>query len=242
MPMDFSRQVSRQLGFLARSCELFDLGFKDEAIRIATTLRVLFHQTGSSTSLLMHLNAVPNLVSTVEPDPHPTFPFQTNLTYIAFNPWTQLHETIPRGIPGYGTRLVPFATWWDREIIYVFAEATERFELTRRKLVLVAANKDGGAHVDHQLDRVYDLLEQGAGASITFNPDNGPSRTVTLANGHLAALRQIGAEVLESEDILILQGSYRGVEQRTPTDLNGAKIIRWCREIQVWDYEPPPHP
>src|SRR3954465_14733121 len=44
--------IARQLGYLRRSARLFDEGDRDEAIRIAVTIRVLLHDTGVSTSLL----------------------------------------------------------------------------------------------------------------------------------------------------------------------------------------------
>lgn len=237
MPRDFELQLNRQLGFLARSCDLFDEGYRNEAIRIAVSLRVLFHDTQSSTSLIKHLNKPElQLLSTIEPDPHPTMNFQTNLTYIAFNPYAQMHESIPRGHPPYAVHAVPFAQWWKEEIVYVFLDKTRRVELTRKKLVNVAANQDGGAHVDRNLDHEYSLLEQGAGASIEFSPDGAPSVTVTLANAHLSALRQIGREVLESQDILSLQGPYQANEQAKPVDLQGSKIISWGKDVKVWDF------
>ncbi len=53
----------KQLGFLRHSCESFDQGYNDEAIRIVTVLRVLMHDTTDrkgrprSVSLLTHLGA-----------------------------------------------------------------------------------------------------------------------------------------------------------------------------------------
>jgi hypothetical protein len=44
------------LGFLDRSARSFDDGHEDEALRLATTMRVLFHNTPLSTSLLKHLS------------------------------------------------------------------------------------------------------------------------------------------------------------------------------------------
>ena len=42
------KQLVRQLGFLRHSCELFDRGNQDEAIRIATCIRVLLHDAKSN--------------------------------------------------------------------------------------------------------------------------------------------------------------------------------------------------
>src|SRR5215212_4213829 len=51
----FRDQLKRNVGFIRRSCELYDQGHKEEAIRIATALRVLLHDTRRSVSLLKHL-------------------------------------------------------------------------------------------------------------------------------------------------------------------------------------------
>ena len=72
--MDLARlreQLSRQLSFLERSASAFDAGHRDEAIRIATTVRVMIHETQKSACLLTLLRARNSikLVSTVKPPP-----------------------------------------------------------------------------------------------------------------------------------------------------------------------------
>ncbi|MDQ3260301.1 MAG: hypothetical protein M3Q00_05865 [Pseudomonadota bacterium] len=57
MALDFRNHLRRQLGFLKRSSESFDRDNRDEAVRIATTIRILIHNTQSSVSLLKHMNA-----------------------------------------------------------------------------------------------------------------------------------------------------------------------------------------
>jgi len=42
---------------MSRSCSSYDEGYEDEAVRIATTIRVLIHDTQQSTSMLTHLDA-----------------------------------------------------------------------------------------------------------------------------------------------------------------------------------------
>ena len=60
------QHLARQLRFLARSCAAFDAGHYDEAIRIATVLRVMFHDTPRQVSLLSRLDAPPvHLLDTV---------------------------------------------------------------------------------------------------------------------------------------------------------------------------------
>ena len=56
--MDFRAQLASQLEFIQSSCDLYDVGKVREGVRIATALRVLFHQTRKSTSVLTHLSAI----------------------------------------------------------------------------------------------------------------------------------------------------------------------------------------
>jgi hypothetical protein len=49
-------KLREQLGFIERSTRFFDEGHEEEALRLATTMRVLFHDTALSTSLLTHLS------------------------------------------------------------------------------------------------------------------------------------------------------------------------------------------
>ena len=60
---DFPTHLGRQLQFLHQSCASYDGGFFDEAIRMATVMRVLLHDTKHSTSLLKHLGFLPKGIS-----------------------------------------------------------------------------------------------------------------------------------------------------------------------------------
>ena len=53
--IDFNEQLETQVSFLRRSVNAFDEGYNDEALRLAVTLRVLFHDTKQSVSLLRYL-------------------------------------------------------------------------------------------------------------------------------------------------------------------------------------------
>ena len=83
--------------------------------------------------------------------------------------------------------------------------------ITRRTLVLSAANKDGGAHVDTALDAEYEELIKGMGVSLTFQDDDektglpvGDFLKSDLKYSHFAGLRQIAYEVLNTQAILRL--------------------------------------
>src|SRR5713101_1988362 len=55
--VDFKKALGRQLGFVNRSCQSFDDGCHDEAIRIAQCIRVIMHDTKRQKSVLSHLGA-----------------------------------------------------------------------------------------------------------------------------------------------------------------------------------------
>jgi hypothetical protein len=90
--MDFKEHLKKQLRFLKTSCEEYDAGDKDESVRIATTLRILFHQTSKSTSLISHLKSpYIKLLSTCEVIPKGA-KFWPNLTVIKLWPIMRMAE------------------------------------------------------------------------------------------------------------------------------------------------------
>lgn len=199
---DFKEQLRKQIDFLRTSCDLYDAGKKDEAIRIANALRIIFHDTRSSTSLLKHLNAgAIRLLSTCE-DIRANAQFWANLTDIELDPAHGRAEFRPKLATDRSKRPVGRYRWWSDEIIYLIVP--HKIKLNRRDLVLGAANKDGGAHVDQHLAPDYEAILEGAGWMMTTY-ENEVVRNIPFKYGHLAALRQIGYEVLDSPDIVRLQ-------------------------------------
>ena len=197
--MSFREHLIKQLGFLRRSCEAYDANYIDEAIRIATVIRVLIHDTKKSTSLLKHLGATTiNLLSTTEEPSSETF------FYMGLG--VQTATTTPDGISatyaplfdGPIQHFVPVSNWWN-QVVYVLNPTTR---LARRDIVLAAANKDGGAHVDPKLDPEYEALaKEGAAGALVYQRD-GKVTTYPFANAHLVAIRQMGYELLHSPDLV----------------------------------------
>lgn len=196
--MDFKSHLRKQLGFLQRSCAAYDDGHADEAIRIATVIRVLIHNTSNSTSLLQHLNATNiALRSTPGEPPSPQVVMYFGLGLFAMgNGASSYRPQLGDGPPI--SRLVPTAEWWD-EVVYVIDPTTR---LRRRDIVLAAANKDGGAHVDSKLTPLYEALSRdGALGSFGYSAPDG-NYTQPISDAHLVALRQMGWELLNSPDLL----------------------------------------
>jgi len=188
----FRDQLVRQLGFLKRSCSSYDAGFTDESIRIATCIRVLVHDTKFSTSLLTHLGAKNiQLLSTVPPIENldRVFAFDGLTSFSANGPRPKLRRTVRDSA-------LLVADWWE-QIVYVMGQG--QF-FRRSDLVLAASNKDGGAHVDAKLTPDYEKLA----TDIWHRVDLDSGSDLPLPDVHLIGLRQLGYEILNSEELVNL--------------------------------------
>lgn len=198
-----SEQVDRQLRFIEASASEFDAGNRDEAIRIATCLRVLCHQTLKSTSLLRHLNAEGiSVCSTSAGTPVSTGLGLNVANNLITNPFTGDMRAAPWLSDAPQKNLVPFSIWWQGEVV-IFNSG---IEITRKALCLWAANQDGGAHVDDSPHADYQFVQRGLDFTFTITHEGGHQLIAKPAEVHLAALRQFGWEVLSSPDVLRLAG------------------------------------
>ena len=193
-PGYYDDQLQTQVRFLERSCRAFDAGEHDEAIRIATILRVLLHDTEKSTSLLTHLGIKASLE-------YVDTGVYRDLLDEAMNIW--MSENRPgeiivgrpqidiglvelgyagnglvgwfaplrldryiKGTPPYlaNPRISDFEFWWRHPIV----EASSGKLFSRWNLVNIMVNQDGGAHVDQVgLDADYqDLMVDHLGVQM----------------------------------------------------------------------------
>src|SRR5438034_6791882 len=191
--MGFIEQFEEHLEFLKRSCRDFDTGHPGEGRRMAVSLRVLFHDTKRSTSLLTHLGIKGSvkLLSTFEighkrNDRPGVLP--------AFMPvWVE--STGNRNPPlGDSPRqdLIPVNDWWNEVIMNV------NHTFSRKDVILSAANRDGGAHTIANPDRETQELIRGVGTVRILSGNE--VRTIQLDNHHLYLIRQFSHEVLNSPD------------------------------------------
>lgn len=183
----FSAYLKEQLGFITASCAACDAGHTAEGVRIGTSLRVLFHQTPKSTSLLTHMGATGiSLLSTTHGLP-PDMP-----TPLAFDGMFR-HSTTGGLQPKLGSGsykgFLPMTEWWTQVVIVI-----KGAKLSRRDLALTAANKDGGAHIDVALPAGYKALVEGFWSNAAGK----------ISDHHALCLRQLGYEVLNSPDLISL--------------------------------------
>lgn len=88
---------------------------------------------------------------------------------------------------------VAFEAWWTTPVI---VDMKQR-EITRERLILALANKDGGAHVDPELDDIYADLSRNGSMKRTYTSGDGWQ---PLQGVEHATARQIGHEILKTLD------------------------------------------
>jgi hypothetical protein len=191
---DLVQQLNDHLGFLRLSAISYDSGFTSEAKRMAVSIRVLVHDTSMSHSLLKQLG------------------WQNRQFYDTSRgiDITQLHGQHPliyldfaasragRFVPALDDppgRFIPFDDWWNAPVLM----DTESRLLTRKELILAVANKDGGAHVDPNLDETYSRLTRNNSLGwVSIQND----KIIPVPDAAPTTIRQITHEILSSLDSL----------------------------------------
>lgn len=145
---ELCEHLNEQREWLAQSMQAYDSGTEHEAKRLASTIRTLVHDTNNSHSLLGQLGVKEHLrYWSVLPNFGPAMPS------FAMGIRMEMANQDGRMVSRYRPVLDPpaqrleFAKWWDAEPIIV----KDGTIVTRRKAVLVLANKDGGSHIDPEL-------------------------------------------------------------------------------------------
>jgi hypothetical protein len=196
---EFEKQLDRQLAFLERSSDLFDQGNYDEAVRLATTIRVLVYDSGGSTSVLTHLGLRESLqyidtgVYRDLLDPALLANAQKlmpDITYarasaediglvelgdagggkVGWYAPLRLRRFGPGTPPDLATKdHSNFGPWWTDPLV----ESSSGKLFSRFDLIKIMANQDGGAHVDAGLDADYRALSHDSFLSAEHGPDVG---------------------------------------------------------------------
>jgi hypothetical protein len=198
--------LRRQLRFIKNSCDSYDAGFDDEAVRIATQLRVLFHDTPKSTSLLTLLGAPDTLLLSTSPIITADFimflgglsNMVATLEFATGKLSTGKYEPTLKSPPD--SRYIHWKEWWNQDIYLI-----DSGRISRSQIVCSAANKDGGAHVDQKLTKQYAELKRGI---FTIGNEKEPTEThISVPDSQYSDLRQMGYEILNSPELLALAGS-----------------------------------
>ncbi|GJL54324.1 MAG: hypothetical protein NPIRA02_14560 [Nitrospirales bacterium] len=189
---ELESHLREQLQFLESSCNLFDEGIESEAKRLAVTLRILFHDTNSSKSLLGQLNRLRTKFCDTAFDWNPdSILTHGGLVYIASGPPTARYVAMLDDTPNPVKKEVEFENWWNKP---VFVDKQRR-QLSREKLILTTADQDGGAHVDPTLEESYYALSREN--SLNWVANDGYSENA-MEGPEKAAIRQIAHETLKT--------------------------------------------
>lgn len=193
---DLKDSLRKQLAFIKTSTDRILSGDLDEAVRLATAVRVIVHHTRTSTSILTQLGcSAPLMLATGTPLGPKAIFGESGLTLIKTeSSGTHIEPSFDR-IPF--KRNVAFNTWWGERIFLIGGRS-----LTRKQLILAAANKDGGAHVD-DLPEDYAMFKDGLWTAYTGTTVAG---TDGRKLGEQAAMTivQIAYEITNSPGIIVL--------------------------------------
>ena len=182
---ELANDFANQIAMLTSRCDAYyEEGALFEYLSIATIIRVLVHDTQSSTSLLTHLNRK----FTVQfLDSRST----NNLClpgifngYSGFQPRTRLPYSAYRERDMY-----PFDDWWTQQPFKVRGE-----EFTRKALITAIANQEGGAHVDCETDERLAKIRRTDSNWRAIDGDE----TYPMRGEEMASVCAIGEEVLFS--------------------------------------------
>lgn len=192
-PEELREQLLEQIRFLRSSAAAFDAGDDAFAKPMATIVRVLCHDRGSTVSLLTQLNLKGIPFHNTASDHHPDSLLPTIALvnqHLSSTGGKSGHLAPLDNRPAPYIRKTSFDDWWGAVIL----DDAKGSRLRRSDLVLRMANKDGGAHVDPQIPADYAAIirREGFGWYLTDNKGSRPfpGRVERLS------VRQIAHEIL----------------------------------------------
>lgn len=189
---ELEEHFRRQVGFLHTSAAAFDSGVIAEASRLATSIRVLLHD-GQGASLLGQLGLKDQLGfldTATDPIPGNLAPTNGLVTMGIGGTGPVFHAPFGEGSPRRQNKpRKAFEDWWNAVVIIDGIGTT----FTRKDLVLALANKDGGAHVDPELNAAYAALSRSGSLGWMISDDTGARPMIESPVP--ASVRQIAYEL-----------------------------------------------
>ena len=186
--------LKENLVFLKTSAISFDNGNLGEAKRLAVSIRVLLHDTKQSKSLFKLLKLKQHFVFLDTAHDYDPTNLVSHHGLVGLKISNQKNSYIAfcgEGLNNKSFESIPFKQWWNKIVI----SDLKKNQFTRGELILALANKDGGAHVDPNLDKAYaDLTRNNSVGWISSN--NGIK--TPMSDIELFSVRQIAYEVIYS--------------------------------------------
>jgi hypothetical protein len=185
--------LQRQLQFIATSCAAYDAGQEHESLRVAVALRVIFHDTGSSTSILKQLGVKESIqLLSIAPDIVVQVP--ADATFAMAYPIIFGDFIRPNLEANRANDLLGVSQWLEQRVMF-----NKGVWLTRNDIILKAANEDGGAHVDPQPSNKTQAMKTPW--LIRDVEEEGKRRQEPITDNHFPILRAMGHEVLNSPEL-----------------------------------------
>jgi hypothetical protein len=192
---EYEEKLVEQLTLLDQLGRLYDEVTPAAALPLATSLRVILHNTANSHALLALLGELDStrfLDTASRRDARNLIRAHNGLVLMQVSPTGGVF--VPRcSAPANGRYPnLLFVQWWQAMVIC----DSEGREWTRKSAVLALANKEGGAHIDPRRPSSVRALESenSMGWVFTRGDDGTPS---PFTNGPLApTVRQIAYEVV----------------------------------------------
>jgi hypothetical protein len=192
--------LREQIAFLSRSARAFDEGAEAEAKRLAVIIRVLVHDTAKSQALLTQLGLKHSLRYVDSADPiNPANLLPTpGLSAMRITSGVGGHYVPPLGnlAPPRLSKQKQFDDWWKSPV----TKTSDGAIYSRRDYVLTVANKEGGGHVDPELDEAWVELTKRSRMGLVYFAESDAGRVEQPFEGNLglASVRQIAWEIEET--------------------------------------------
>ena len=196
--------LQTQLSFLQASAKSYDSGSEEEAQRLALNIRILLHDTKSSNSLLSQLQIKDKMCFLTTASAY----FTANMASYTglfgmemtvgtggkYRPLCNMDDNVPN-------KWLQFSDWWNELIV------DDKINIfSRRDLILMLANKDGGAHIDGEIDEGYANIKYNN--SIGWIYSDGIQDYPFSNNAVYASARQI------AEEFIISYAYYMGINKK----------------------------
>jgi hypothetical protein len=217
---DLRQHLKEHLAFMDESARLYDEGKEHEAKRLATSIRVLVHDTPNSHSVLEQLGVKDQIAYwSVLLDP----PDSSTRSYLGIGMsmgFGRPDRYVPILLPP--RRQLSFAQWWNDEPLVI--AGAER--VTRKRAVLMLANRDGGAHVDpvlNDLDRQLARTDLFGWSAITIT---GGQRTVKTEE----TVNEDGLKM--TVRVTSIHGCEEDLDTSAVTGMAGAAVRQVAHELR----------
>jgi len=153
---DYLNHLKQQHDFLKADITQYESGRSHFANKIAVTLRTLFHNTPASKSIFTGLSIDKKIEYYFRDGIHQFDVEDDSVTF--YTGFALIHKPDFEA-PFYDN--FPFDTYWNR-IVYKEGKVT----YIRKQIILYAANKFGGAHVDPEIPAKYVHIVEGKGITL----------------------------------------------------------------------------